>query len=84
MPENDEENSRVEGMGGSQAVASAARVSSDSDITAVLCISAETQNHLALWRGRDGKANKVRVLSSMKLLEFEGNSNTSVRKYWEW
>ena len=81
MPEDDEKYSRVGGMGGSQAAAS---VSSDSDTTAVLRISAETRRDLALWRGRDGKANKVRVQSSVKLPEPEGNTNTSVRKYREW
>ena len=57
---------------------------SETDITTVLRIMAETQRDLARSRGGDSKANKVRVLSSIRIPEFDGGIGTSVRKYREW
>ena len=50
------------------------------DMLSITRVLAETQRDLAGSRGGD-KANKVRVLSSIKIPEFEGGVNTSVRRY---
>ena len=44
----------------------------DADITSVLRILAETQRDLARSRGGDRQTNKARILSSIKIPEFEG------------
>ena len=56
----------------------------DTDVMTLLRILAETQRDLVRSRGGEGKANKVRVLSNIRIPEFDGGINTSVRKYREW
>ena len=56
----------------------------ETGVMAVLRIMAETQRDLARSRSGDGKANKVRVLSNIRIPEFDGGINTSIRKYREW
>ena len=53
------------------------------DMMSIMRVLAETQRDLARSRGGD-KANKVRVLSNIKIPEFEGGVSTSVRRYREW
>ena len=53
------------------------------DMMNIMRVLAETQRDLARSRGGD-KANKVRVLSNIKIPEFEGGVSTSVRRYSEW
>ena len=49
----------------------------------VLRLMAETQRELARSHG-DGRVAKTRVLAAIKLPEFDGSLNTSVRRYREW
>ena len=83
FPVPDGEASEIDREPTSQGSASDVGGSVNRDMLSIMRVLAETQRDLARSRGGD-KANKVRVLSNIKIPEFEGGVNTSVRRYREW